>query len=207
MIDSRFVYLAAALSVIGAWGYIRDTLQGDTSPNRVTWSLWGVEGVVAFALEIQQHVGLASLMTLMLGLVPIIIVVASFRNPHVQWKIAPFDLFCGSISVAGLAFWGFINQPTVALVSFVVADQVAALPTIRKSWIAPSTESPRMFFLGSLNCAITLFTLKSLTTAGVLFPGCIMVADLLLGLLIVTRAGPRVRGELNGSSTAKMAQP
>ena len=205
MIDPRFVYLAAALSVIGAWGYIRDTLRGDTSPNRVTWSLWGVEGVLAFAVEIQQHVGLASLMTLMLGLVPIVVVLASFRNPHGVWKIGAFDLFCGSLSVAGLLFWSFVNQPTVALVSFVVADQVAALPTVRKSWIAPRSESPGLFFLGSLNCAITLFTLKSLTTAGVLFPGCIMVADLLLGLLIVTSAGPRFRGEPHGLSTAKMA--
>ena len=81
VIDPRFVYLAAALSLVGAYGYIRDTLRGDTSPNRVTWSLWGVEGVLAFCVEIQQHVGLAALMTLMLGLVPCAVVVASFRNP------------------------------------------------------------------------------------------------------------------------------
>ena len=206
VIDPRFVYLAAALSVVGAWGYILDTLRGDTSPNRVTWSLWGVEGVLAFAVEIQQHVGLASIMTLILGLVPIVVVVASFRNPRNAWKIGAFDLFCGSVSIAGLVLWGFVNRPTAALVSFVVADQVAALPTIRKSWIAPQTESPGLFFLGSLNCAITLFTLKSLTTAGVLFPGSIMFADLLLGLLIVTSAGPRLRGEHDGRATAKMAQ-
>lgn len=205
VIDPRFVYLAAALSIFGAWGYLRDTLRGDTSPHRVTWALWGVEGVLAFAVEIQQHVGRASIMTLMLGLVPIVIVVASFRSPHNGWKISAFDLFCGSISVAGLAFWSVVHQPTVALASFVVADQVAALPTFRKSWIAPRTESPRLFFLGSLNCAITLLTLKSLTTAGVLFPGCIMVADLLLGLLIVSSAGPRFRGDTRRTSPAKMA--
>ena len=41
VIDPRFVYLAVALSAFGAYGYIRDTLRGDTAPNRVTWSLWG----------------------------------------------------------------------------------------------------------------------------------------------------------------------
>ena len=63
--------------------------------------------------------------------------------------------------MAGLVFWGFVNQPTVALVSFVAADQVAALPTLRKSWLAPQTESPRVFFLGVLNCTITLLTLQA----------------------------------------------
>ena len=205
MIDPHFVYVAAALSLVGAYGYIRDTLRGDTAPNRVTWSLWGVEGVLAFFVEIQQHVGLAALMTLMLGLVPCAVVVASFRNPNGVWKLGAFDVVCGAVSVGGLVFWAFVNQPTAALVSFVVADQMAALPTIRKSWIAPSTESPRLFFLGSTNCAITLLTLTKLSTAGVLFPGCILVADLIMGLLIVSNVGPRLRGEPHGVTNPKLA--
>jgi hypothetical protein len=109
------------------------------------------------------------------------------------------------VSVGGLIFWAFVNEPTVALVSFVVADQMAALPTIRKSWLAPRTESPRLFFLGSTNCAITLLTLTKVTTAGVLFPGCILVADLILGLLIVSNVGPRLRGETYGVTNPKLA--
>jgi len=205
VIDPRFVYLAAALSLVGAYGYIGDTLRGDTAPNRVTWSLWGVEGILAFCVEVQQHVGLAALMTLMLGLVPCAVVVASFHNPKGVWKLGAFDAVCGAVSVGGLVFWTFVNEPTVALVSFVVADQMAALPTIRKSWLAPSTESPRLFFLGSTNCAITLLTLTKLTTAGVLFPGCILVADLIVGLLIVSNIGPRLRGEPYGVTNPKLA--
>lgn len=205
MIDPRFVYLAAALSLVGAYGYIRDTLRGDTVPNRLTWTLWGVEGVLAFCVEIQQHIGLAALMTLMLGLVPCAAVVASFRNPNGLWKLGLFDVVCGAVSVGGLVFWALINQPTVALVSFVVADQIAALPTFRKSWLAPSTESPLLFFLASANCAITVLTLTKLTTAGALFPGCIFVADLIMGLLIVSNVGPRFRGEPSGVTKPKLA--
>jgi len=192
MIDSRFVFLAAFLSLIGAYGYIRDTLRGVTSPNRVTWGLWGLEGILGFVVEIQQHVGLASVMTLMLGFVPCVVIVASFKNPHSVWKIGRFDAFCGVISVAGLVFWAVVNQPTIALLSFVAADQVAALPTVRKSWLAPTTESPRVFFMGFLNCGITILTLRHFTTAGALFPGCVLVMDLFIGLIIVTRIGQRV---------------
>ncbi len=193
MIPPQFVYLAVALSAFGAYGYIRDTLRGETSPNRVSWSLWGVEGVLGFGVELQQHVGLASLMTLMLGLVPCSIVFASFKNPNAVWKIGPFDLACGAIAIAGLVFWAFAREPTVALVSFVCADQVAGLPTLRKSWLAPSTESSRVFVMGSINCIITVLTLKALTTAGVLFPGCVAVADFVMATLIISRVGPRFR--------------
>ena len=205
MIDPRFVYLAALLSIVGAWSYIHATVRGSTSPNRVTWGLWGVEGILAFGIEIQQRVGLASLMTLMLGVVPIVVVLVSFRNSHSVWKIGRFDVVCGLISVAGLIFWALINQPTIALISFVAADQAAALPTIRKAWIAPRTESPRVFILGSVNCGITLLTLKVFTTAGVLFPGVVMVADFVLATLIVGHVGPRLRGEWRDVPKAQVA--
>jgi hypothetical protein len=39
-------------------------------------------------------------------------------------------------------------------------------------------------------------TLKVFTTAGVLFPGAIVVSDFVLATLILSRLGPRVRGEL-----------
>jgi hypothetical protein len=112
---------------------------------------------------------------------------------------------CGAISVAGLAFWAFVNEPTVALVAFVAADQMAGLPTMRKSGLAPSTESSGVFFLGTINCVLTLLTLNAFTTAGVLFPGCVLVGDLILGILIVSRAGPRLRGERSGAAPAKLA--
>jgi uncharacterized membrane protein len=192
VIDPRFVFLAAALSVFGGYGYVRDTLRGVTSPNRVTWGLWAIEGIFAFVVEVQQHVGIASVMTLMLGLVPLVVLMASFKNPHSVWKIGRFDVFCGLLSLAGFAFWALINEPTIALISFVAADQVAALPTVRKSWMAPASESSRLFFLGFLNCAITLLTLRHFTTSGVLFPGCVMVMDLSIGTLIATRLGQRI---------------
>ena len=202
MIDPRFVYLAMMLSAVGGYGYVRDTMRGTTSPNRVTWSLWALEGILAFGVELQQHVGLAAWMTLMLGLVPFVVVFASFKNPHSVWKIGAFDIFCGSISLAGLAFWAFVNEPTIALISFVCADQVAALPTLRKSWLAPSTESPWAFVMGCLNCGITILTLKVFTTEGALFPGCIVVTDFVLAVMIMTRVGPRFRGETVVASTA-----
>jgi hypothetical protein len=193
VINANFIYVAVALSALGAAGYVRDTLRGETSPNRVTWSLWGVEGVLAFAVEVQQHVGLASLMTLMLGLVPFAVVLASFKNPNGVWRIGVFDVTCGVIALAGLVSWCFIHEPTVALIAFVGADQVAGWPTVRKSWRAPATESAGVFILGCANCGITILTLHAFTTAGALFPGFVFITDLLMSILILTRVGPRVR--------------
>lgn len=192
MLDPRFVFLAAALSVFGSASYIRDTLRGTTSPHRVTWGLWALEGILAFIVEIQQHVGLASIMTLALGLIPLVVVLASFKNPHAVWRIDAIDISCGVVSLAGLVFWAVVDEPTIALVSFVAADFIAALPTYRKSWSSPESETPRVFVMGAVNTGITLLTLKNFTTAGALFPGVIMLTDSILSVLILTRVGPRL---------------
>jgi len=192
VLDPRFVFLAAALSVFGSASYIRDTLRGTTSPHRVTWGLWALEGILAFIVEIQQHVGLASIMTLALGLIPLVVVLASFKNPHAVWRIDAIDISCGVVSLAGLVFWAVVDEPTIALVSFVAADFIAALPTYRKSWSSPESETPRVFVMGAVNTGITLLTLKNFTTAGALFPGVIMLTDSILSVLILTRVGPRL---------------
>jgi hypothetical protein len=86
-----------------------------------------------------------------------------------------------------------VNQPTVALLSFVTADFIAALPTYRKSWTNPESESGSPYIFGALNCAITLLTLHEVTTAGAAFPGIILFTDSVLSVFIVTKLGPRVR--------------
>ena len=182
-----------ALSLYGMYGYTRDTWRGETAPNRVTWGLWGFLGLVSFGVELQQHVGIAAYMTLILGIIPFVVISASFHNEKSVWQIGKFDIVCGAASLVGVAFWIFINQPTVALVAFCVADHIAALPTVRKSWIAPETESPQAFLMGVVNCLITILTLNQITTAGALFPGVIVYTDILIWALLVTNVGPRVR--------------
>lgn len=196
MIDPRFVWLAIALSLWGSSFYIRDTVRGTTSPHRVTWGLWALEGLLAFAIETQQHVGLASVMTLALGLVPVAVLLASMKNPRAQWRIDRVDIACALVSLCGLLMWALIKQSTLALLAFTGADVMAALPTFRKAWNAPQSETPKAFALGALNCAITVLTLRHFTTAGALFPGMIFVSDTILSVVLIARIGPRVRGEL-----------
>lgn len=192
MLDPHLVYLAVILSLIGGGTYVRDTIRGVTSPHKVTWALWSVEGIMAFVLENQQHVGIASLMSLVLGLVPLAVVISSFMSANAAWKIDTVDVVCGAVSVFGMIFWGLVQEPTLALVFFTMANVVAALPTFRKSWRAPESETLRMFILGAVNTGITLLTLKQLSTAGALFPGSVMITDILLSILIATGMGQRL---------------
>ena len=105
MLDVHFVILGAAIGSVGLFAYIRDTLRGDTQPNRVSWLLWAIAPLIAFAVEIHEGVGLQSLMTFTVGSGPLLVFIASFRSAGAVWKIGPLDYVCGLLSAAGLAVW------------------------------------------------------------------------------------------------------
>jgi hypothetical protein len=184
VIDPIFVVPGSLLMLSGAAVYVRDTWRGETAPNRVTWVLWGLEPFLAFAVERQEHVGLASYMTLVFGLIPVVVLAVSFHDPRSVWQIGRFDIACGVMSVVGLIVWATAGRPTEALVAFVAADAVAALPTFRKAIIAPQTESAYMFFASAIFSGITVLTLRRYTTAGGLFPTSILSMDTVICCLL-----------------------
>ena len=200
MISPDFVFLAAAISFIGVSIYARDTVRGLTEPNRVTWLLWTIAPFLAFVSEVRQGVGMTSLMTLTYALCPLIILVASFMNARSTWKLGAFDIGCGIASCGGLILWLVTANDTVALFSFIVADLLAGLPTVLKSWRDPSSESPSAFLGGTLSTLLTLATVSTWTSAEVAFPLFVLAYNLFLLTLIAGRIGPRVRREAPAAS-------
>lgn len=190
MIDVHFVIVGAVLTLGGEVFYIRDVLRGTVTPNKVTWLLWGLAPLLAFAVEIQGGVGLGALMTFSVGFGPLLVFFVSFLSPHALTRLTRLDIACGVLSLAGLAVWGLTRVGLFALVASVLADGLAALPTVVKSWRDPRTESATAFVGGLLNAAIALLTLRRLTMDNALFPGYIFAVNCILVYLIAVR--PRI---------------
>jgi hypothetical protein len=195
VIDVHWVILGAALSLAGSAAYIRDTLRGTTHPNRVTWLLWGVAPMIAFAAELREGVGLQSLMTFMIGFGPLLVLGASFLNRNAVWHISRLDWVCGALSVAGTVVWLATRQGLVAITASIAADGLAAVPTVVKSWRAPHTETSYAFLGGLANASITLLTITRWTAAESAFPIYIACMDAMELTLVAGRLGPRFRGD------------
>jgi hypothetical protein len=193
VLNVHFVFLGAAIGAVGQTMYVVDTIRGRTQPNRVTWLLWGIAPLLAFAVEINDGVGLRSLLTFMVGFGPCVVFVASFVNPSSVWKLGPFDYACGALSVAGTIGWIVTRQGLVALGAAIAADALAGVPTLVKSWRNPESESASVYIGSFLNAVITLLTVKQLSAPVVAFPLYIAVIALLEAALVAGRLGPRLR--------------
>lgn len=159
MLPSYFVYLGVAAQFFGGIPYFIDTLKGKVKPNKVSWFLWTLAPMIAFFAMLNKGTGLEMFTTFIVGFVPLIILIASFFNKEADWKLTTLDYICGAASLGGLVLWYITKEPNVAIVFSILADGLAAVPTMVKAYKEPETEESSIFFFGIVNAAFGLLVL------------------------------------------------
>ncbi len=125
------------------------------------------------------------LYTLLIAIMPFIIFFASFYDKKAYWRISKFDIGCGILSLLALILLITTNQPSLALVSSVLADFFAALPTLLKSYKHPNTETTAAYALEIISSGVTLLTVHSWIFANYFFAAYILFMNALFTLLLV----------------------
>ena len=180
MIDPHFVLLGMALSLAGSFSYCRAMLRGRTRPNRVSWMLWALAPLVAFAAELSERVGLPSVLTLSVGVGPLCVFLCSFAVRAARWRIGAFDVACGVLSLCAIALWVISGRGTTAIALSIAADALAAIPTLLKALRAPDSEHGLPYLAGVANATITLFTIRHWSFSSAGFPVYILLMASLL---------------------------
>lgn len=187
MIDAGFVFLGALIAIVGNVAYAWDTFRGCTKPNRVTWGLWALAPLIAFAAELGQGVGSEAVLTLAVGLGPLLVFVASFRDPAAYGRMTRLDTLCAALSLLALAGWALTGTGDVAIVLSIMSDCFGAIPTIHKAAHDPSSESASAFICGTIGSAIAMLAIRAsewgFATAA--FPAYITCVNALLAVLIL----------------------
>ena len=165
------VGISMCLGIAGTVPYVRDTLSGRTQPNRVSWTLWATAPLIAAAASVAAGGDIwTALRTLTAGITPLIVVLASFLNSRAYWRLGPFDFGCGALSVLALVAWGMTDSPRLAVVLAATADGVASLPTLRKAWRDPESETGVTFLIGLLSNCIPLPSIPVWNIENAAFP-------------------------------------
>jgi hypothetical protein len=206
MLHQNFVIVGTLIGTAGAFAYLWETIKGKVKPNRVTFLLWSVVPMIAFAAQIAQGVGLASLMTFSTGFLPLLTFIASFVNKKAEWRLTTFDLFCGVLSVAGLVLWLVTRVGNVAIAFSILADGLAALPTIIKAYRYPDTEIAWPWIATSIGIILTLLTLNTLTFANSGFIIYILIINTLIFTLVQFRIGEKIAGKRLPAKTGRQNQ-
>ena len=187
MLHPNFIFIGMLIGAMGSVAYLINTVKGKVKPNRVTFLLWSVVPFIAFFAQIRQGVGLEALMTFSAGFLPLTVFIASFVNKQAHWKVTRFDLLCGILSVAGLVLWMITKVGNVAIFFSIVADGLAAIPTIVKAYRYPDTEIAWPWIATVVGVILTLLTISTITFANSGFIIYILVVNTLIFTLVQFR--------------------
>jgi hypothetical protein len=189
MIGAEFVYLGCAIALLGSASYVIDTARGRIQPNRVTYVMWSLAPLVTFTVQVREGIGIQTLWMLALALCPLSILVASFIGKGSAWSLTAFDLVCGALSFAGFLLYLATSVATLAVTFSVAADGLAALPTIRKAFLRPETESAWPYLTTAASAVLTLLTLSSLSFVNSAFSFYLLTVCLIIFALVKFRLG------------------
>jgi len=207
VISVNWIFLGAAIGALGTAVYLRDTLRGTTKPNRVTWLMWAVAPLLAAVVELNEGVGLRVLPTFMVGFMPLLVFAASFHNPAAVWKIRRVDYACGVMSAVGTAVWLATRNGVLAISAAILADFLAGIPTMMKSWTHPQTETVYSYVGAVISMAILLLTIQHWTFEVAAFPLFIVCIASVEVFLVGGEPGPRLRRRRARHRAAALAGP
>ena len=189
---TAFAVIAALLAIAGNLPYLWDIRKQKAKPHPYTWLVWSIVSCIVFFGQLEKGAGIGALPTGASEIFTLLIFLSSlkygFKHP------SKADLVFLAIALAGIIPWILTKDPTIAVVIAVGIDLTAFLPTLRKTWNYPSTETPILYGSNVLRHILALFSLRAYNLATALHPATMIVVNTLMTIFILTRTDKGVAG-------------
>ena len=169
MLPESFAIVGAVIASLGGLYYLYETVVGKTQPNRITWLLWGIFPMIIFIAQRVEGVEGVSWASFAAGLTPLLIVTASFFNKQAYWKTEPRDYYLMGAAVLGMILWAITDNPNLAILFALIADVLAGIPTLIKSYRHPESESWIAYAISTVGFGISVLSIQVFDFANVAF--------------------------------------
>lgn len=143
-----FGILSGVVILFGGPPYLLDILKGKTKPQRTTWFIWTVLGVISFTsqLKLGAHWSLVYVGLNAAGNITVFLL--SLKYGIGGWR--KLDVLALCIATVGVIIAVTVDSPLIALLGSILADFSGTSLTLYKTYLQPSTEtSITWFFLGT----------------------------------------------------------
>lgn len=178
--------IGALLAAAGNLPYLWDILKGRVQPHPYTWLVGAiVSGTVAFGIVV-KGAGIGALPIAVSELFTVIIFLFSLKYGFKG--ITNTDKVFLALALAGLIPWFFTEDPTLSIVIAVGIDLASLMPTFRKTWAHPSTETYVLYGANALRHIFVLFSLQTYNIATMLHSiAMILTNSVMVGILFTRK--------------------
>lgn len=182
VMKETFAIIASILAIVGNVPYLRDIIKKRIQPHPYTWLVWSIVSCIIFFGQIAKGAGIGALPTATAEIFTIIIFFFSLQYGFKN--IRKIDTVFLIVALAGLIPWIITEDPTLSVIIAVAIDLTAFVPTIRKTWNYPRTETQTLFTMNVLRHVLMLLSLQSYNIATTLHSVAMITTNSLMTTLI-----------------------
>jgi hypothetical protein len=181
-----FAILSSITAVACFIPYIRDIFKGKTKPHIYSWFIWTVlQTIGAISMfSIGAGWGIASI-SIGAVLCSFIFILSFKYGTH---NIKTFDAVCLIGALIAIVFYFFLHSPIISILIITLIDFVGFLPTMRKAYEEPETETLSTYILSSFSSILALFAFSIFTFSNsVYIISLIITNSICAGIILFSR--------------------
>ncbi len=179
---------AGVIGFIAFVPYIIGTLNHTTRPNKATWIIWTVLGIIIAASYYASGARDSAWTPIAYAIGITIVAILSVKYGEEGWTA--LDKWCLVGAGAGLALWAITKEPVTAYYLTTIVDATGAVPTIKKAWERPESEINLAWPMFLVANTLNLFAISEWSAAMALYPVYVFI---LAGTMTVLVYGPRIK--------------
>lgn len=178
--------VAGIVSLVAFIPYILAILWGETKPNRATWWIWAVVGLMLGASYYSSGANHTIWVPVSYIIGPFVTAILSIKYGVGGWT--RFDRNCLLGAGVSAVLWWMFNSPLTVLLINLFIDSMGALPTIRKVYHEPESEDSTAWVLSFVANTINLFAVERWTFKIAIYPMYMFTTcGLLTALIFIKR--------------------
>ena len=176
------------LVIVGQIPYVIDVLKKKTTPHFYTWLIWSITTIIIFLGQVTAGAGAGAWITGVNGGMTIFITLLALR--YGTKDVRPVDTFFLCLALFGIVLWMLTSDPLYSVVLSSIIGVVAYLPTIRKSWKDPQSETASLYGISFVRHFLSIFALSSYNITTIIYPLSAGIMNAIT-LAVVSRKKPK----------------
>ncbi len=176
--------IASLLALAGNIPYVMDVIKNRVKPHPYTWFVWTIVSCVVFFGQLAKGAGIAVIASGVSEIFTLIIFILSlkygFKNPPKQ------DKYFLGFALLGLIPWYITKDPSISVITVVIIDLIAFVPTLTKTYNSPKSETPQLYTSNVLRHCLILATLGAYNIATMLHSVTMIITNTVMVIFIKT---------------------
>lgn len=180
-----FAIIATVIGVTSFIPYILDTFKRKTQPHIYTWLIWTILQATGVIAMYNNGAGIGILALAIGTFFCAFICIISFK--YGTKNITPFDTVCLVGALISIGVYVFLHQPLLSVILVSVIDFMGFLPTLRKAWAEPHTETVSMYAFFLISGMFSVLALREYTVITTLYPLTLIGINSIASVTLVIR--------------------